>query len=112
MFINFTFADGSNGYIATTNKALWEMIKKYYITQESERTFLVEGKATIWTAKPGKLTTRERAKTMLRDFAQEWQYRFYDFSYSWMELAAWQDFFTEYGKKYGLLREFKENGIC
>lgn len=112
MLIQITFKNGSNPYIVKTNKELWRMINKYYLVQDTARTFIAEGTATIWTAKPGKLTARERAKTMLRDFAQEWQYRFYDFSYSWMELANWQDFFTEYGKKYGLLREFKENGIC
>lgn len=31
---------------------------------------------------------------------------------SWGELADIQSYFETYGKRYGLLREFKENGIC
>ena len=30
---------------------------------------------------------------------------------SWGELAQWQDHFSRLGRKYGLLREFAENGI-
>ena len=32
-------------------------------------------------------------------------------AYSWDDLASWGDFFTETGKRFGLLREFRENGI-
>lgn len=31
---------------------------------------------------------------------------------SWGELADIQEFFEKYGKRYGLLREFRENAIC
>ena len=52
------------------------------------------------------------ARAVLRSFAMEWQYHFCDYNYSWESLMMWTDFFTEYGKKYGLLREFRENAIC
>lgn len=31
---------------------------------------------------------------------------------SYYELAEIQNYFYKYGKKYGLLKEFRENGIC
>lgn len=30
----------------------------------------------------------------------------------WSDLATWGEFFAKYGKRYGLMREFHENGIC
>ena len=35
----------------------------------------------------------------------------YGVSISWGELAIFGDFFEKYGKRYGLLTEFRENGI-
>lgn len=46
-----------------------------------------------------------------RAIAQQWQADFANFNYSYSELAEWQNFFEEYGKKYGLIKEFKENAI-
>ena len=51
-------------------------------------------------------------KSALRDFAIEWQRAVGDISMSYDELAWYEEFFTKYGKRYGLLREFHENGIC
>ena len=113
MYINFEFEQG-NPYIAMTNKALWGMVKKYYLEQTDERSFKAYP-AVHLTATPGrKISTREKAKVILSQFAKQWQFDMMcnGFNYSYDELASWQDFFTEYGKKYGLLREFKENGIC
>lgn len=31
---------------------------------------------------------------------------------SWGEVAEIESYFRTYGKRYGLLREFRENGIC
>ena len=36
----------------------------------------------------------------------------YDYDISWLELSNLQDYFLQYGKKYGLLKEFRENAIC
>lgn len=111
MYINFTFADGSNPYICTSNKKLWDMINRYCVDQTGETSFCVLGHGEVLTL--GKrLSAYQKKQAVLRDFAIEWQYRFADFCYSWGELADWQDFFCEYGKKYGLLREFRENAIC
>lgn len=50
-------------------------------------------------------------KEKLRENAIKWQQDFPSKNYSYGELAFWQDYFYKLGKKYGLLKEFKENGI-
>ena len=111
MYICFTYEDGSNPYICTTRKKLWEMLNKYYVEQTGEMSFCVLGRCEVWTARKT-LSDYQRKQTILRDFAVEWQYRFSDFCYSWADLSEWADFFCEYGKRFGLLREFRENCIC
>lgn len=51
-------------------------------------------------------------KAKIRDFAIDWQNDFPNHDYSYSELIAFTDMFTKLGKKYGLLTEFRENGIC
>lgn len=51
------------------------------------------------------------AKERARDMAVEWQSNFCDQNYSYGELAYWQNHFERLAKRYGLVREFKENGI-
>lgn len=46
-----------------------------------------------------------------RQEAINWQQDFENNTYSYLKLIKWQDYFYKKGKKYGLLREFKENGI-
>lgn len=48
----------------------------------------------------------------LRDLAIDYQYNFSSLSWSYGELLDIQDFFYKNGKRYGLLKEFKENAIC
>ena len=55
-------------------------------------------------------TYRDR-KNAARDRAVEWQLNFSENSYYWSELVYWQKYFTKLGKRYGLLTEFRENGI-
>ena len=50
-------------------------------------------------------------KQRARDKAIMWQSMFGENSYSWGELLRFSDYFTKVGKRYGLLREFRENGI-
>lgn len=50
-------------------------------------------------------------KQRARDKAIMWQSMFGENSYSWGELFTFSDYFTKLGKRYGLLREFRENGI-
>ena len=55
-------------------------------------------------------TYRER-KNAARDKAVEWQLSFSENAYYWSELVHWQGYFEKLGKRYGLLTEFRENGI-
>lgn len=57
------------------------------------------------------LPSDRQLKTALRDFAIEWQRAQSELSTSYEELAFWSGFFEKYGKKHGLLEEFRENGI-
>ena len=50
-------------------------------------------------------------KADVRDEAIRWQADFCNHNYSYGELADFSDYFTRLGKRYGLLREFKNEGI-
>lgn len=46
-----------------------------------------------------------------RQEAIEWQTESNQKNFSYEELSKFNDYFYKKGKRYGLLREFKENGI-
>lgn len=52
-----------------------------------------------------------KTKADARQQAIDWQNSFSEQNLSWGELIEYQNHFEKYGKKYGLLREFRENGI-
>lgn len=52
-----------------------------------------------------------QGKAKARQEAIDWQHDFGNHSYSYGELLAFQDHFEAQGKRYGLLTEFRENGI-
>lgn len=56
------------------------------------------------------MTYKER-KEEIRDEAIDFQFEFDQNNYSYGELAYYQSYFTIMGKRYGLLKEFRENGI-
>ena len=51
-------------------------------------------------------------KEEIRQQAIDWQLDFNNHNYSYYDLMMWGDYFYKNGKRYGLLKEFKENGIC
>ena len=53
------------------------------------------------------LKRKERA----REKASEWQADFDNHSYSQSELVEWHIYFTKLGTRFGLIKEFRENGI-
>ena len=53
----------------------------------------------------------QRSKKTIRQAAIDWQKSFESYLYSWEEIAEWQNKFEKLGKRYGLLTEFRENGI-
>jgi hypothetical protein len=51
------------------------------------------------------------SKNRARNIAVEWQSGFCDQNYSYEELAYWSNYFHGLAKRYGLVKEFRENGI-
>jgi hypothetical protein len=105
MYVHFTFNEG-NPYITTTDEALFNMVCKYDLQQTGTQAFHCNESPFCHYPK----AYRDKQAT-LRNFAIDWQSNFGEYNYSWSELANWQSFFEEYGRKYGLLREFRENAI-
>lgn len=56
------------------------------------------------------MTYAER-KEAARQIAIDWQLNESDYPYSYGGMAILTDYFYRLGKRYGLLREFRENGI-
>lgn len=112
MYAQFIFKDGSNPYITRTNKEFFRMMKKYDPQQISRRTFECYAEANHTDCRNPRISNYEKNKEAVRTIAINWQYDFEYQNYSYGDLSEWQDFFTEYGRKYGLLKEFHENAIC
>ena len=57
------------------------------------------------------LNSYEKRKAAARETAVEWQLDFDKHDYTYGELAEFTEYFTKLAKRYGLTKEFKENGI-
>lgn len=57
------------------------------------------------------MSTYQENKEKAREKAIEWQRDFENHNYSWGELAYYGAYFEKLAKRYGLVEEFKENGI-
>lgn len=57
-------------------------------------------------------TIYETKKEMARQEAIDWQNNPFQDSRSYEEIQEAAEYFEKLGKKYGLLKEFRENGIC
>lgn len=53
----------------------------------------------------------QKKKAAIREAAQDWQRSFSSCLWSYGEIADFQARFERLGRKFGLLREFRENGI-
>lgn len=58
------------------------------------------------------MSTYQEKKKKAREKAIEWQERLVEQSISYGELVIAQPVFEQLGRRYGLLTEFRENGIC
>lgn len=52
-----------------------------------------------------------KKKYEIHYLAIKYQTELYQKKYSYDEILKWQEYFLKYGKRYGLLKEFRENGI-
>lgn len=57
------------------------------------------------------MTKYQAAKEKARQEAIDWQNDFKNHNYSWSELADWFCYFSKKAHRYGLTKEFKDNGI-
>lgn len=57
------------------------------------------------------MTTYQKNKARARHTAQAWQAATAENALSYGEIAESNAYFTKIGKRYGLINEFKENGI-
>lgn len=57
------------------------------------------------------MSAYRKAQERARDKAIEWQMNFNNHNYSYGELAYYGEYFERLAKRYGLVKEFKENGI-
>lgn len=57
------------------------------------------------------MNTYQKAKEEARNMAIEWQLDFCNHNYSYEELAYYGSYFEGLAKRYGLVKEFRENGI-
>lgn len=53
----------------------------------------------------------QERKEKIRQQAIEWQQDFENQDYCWGDLLIYHDYFEDLAKKYGLLKEFRGNGI-
>lgn len=59
-----------------------------------------------------KTTNKYQAgKERAREEAINWQLSFGEHTYTWSDLAETSEHFERLGKRYGLIREFRENAI-
>lgn len=57
------------------------------------------------------MTKYQQQKERARAKAVECQHNFCENVYTWQDLAEWGEYFSKLGKRYGLIKEFRENGI-
>ena len=53
----------------------------------------------------------QKQKEKARSKAVDWQLDFENHNYSYGELADFQEYFERLAKRYGLVKEFRENSI-
>lgn len=57
------------------------------------------------------MKTYKQLKERARDTAKAWQVEASEIALSWEGVQIAQAYFEKTGKRYGLLKEFRENGI-
>lgn len=74
------------------------------------RDIITGEEMTVWTVRKN-ATKYELMQAAIRQTAQEWQDRVAGSNMTYAELLHDIRIFEKYAKKYGLQREFRENGI-
>lgn len=108
MWRHIEFESGSNPYISVTDDNFAWMVFHYDVEINEVRPGVVY--CTAHDAKPA--TTYAEHKARIENLAKSYQDASSEGSEYWADVAEWGEFFTYYGKRYGLMRAFRENGIC
>ncbi|WP_182431681.1 hypothetical protein [Clostridium sp. AF32-12BH] len=58
------------------------------------------------------MSNYQKRKKEVQNEAIEWQQDFGNQDYSYSDLVYYGNYFAKLGRRYGLLKEFKANGIC
>lgn len=104
MFIGKYEIDGRDYFnLYYKNANGWEEWHKDTFDPECENIEMLDFKIS------GK--TYQERKASLQDLAIEWQTRFAWWGWSYSELGEMGSYFYENAKRYGLVKEFKENAI-
>ena len=124
MTIHITFTNGSNPYVRFNMdkkqfrnelqkwKRNYNIVHKYQNGTIFNITLEEKPLTEIYKRQFKERLYYQRMKRRVRNTAIYWQEKFSEKSMSYEELAKAQSHFEKLGKRYGLLAEFRENGIC
>ena len=90
------------------DKEGYDLVRKFELGQVDVEILEKEREDKMKNTK----TTYARNKAVARQEAIDWQNDFGNHNYSYGELAEFGYYFEKLGRRYGLLKEFRENGIC
>ena len=106
--IHFKFTNGSNPYILTNESILFKWFYNYVL----ELNKIDEGAIFVTATETTSRKTYQQAKANARLFAIDTQNIISESNFSYGEIADISDTLHAFGRRFGLVREFKENCIC
>ena len=106
--IHVKFTDGSNPYILTNESLLFKWFYNYVL----ELTKIDEGAIFVTATETTSRKTYQQAKEAARLFAIDTQNIISESNFSYGEIDDISDTLHALGRRFGLVREFKENCIC
>ena len=124
MTIHITFTNGSNPYVRFNMnkkqfrnelrkwKRSYNVVRKHQDDTIFNITLEEKPLTEIYKRQFKERMYYQRMKRRARNTAMVWQEQFAEKAMSYEELAEAQSYFEKLGKRYGLLAEFRENGIC
>ena len=106
--IHIKFTDGSNPYILTDESQLFKWFYNYVL----ELNKIAEGAIFVTATETTSRKTYQEAKEAVRLFAIDAQNIISESNFSYGEIADFSDILHALGRRFGLVREFRENCIC
>ena len=106
--IHITFTNGSNPYILINDSHLYKWLYNY----DLELNKIFEGALFVTATETTSRKTYQQAKEAARLLAIDVQNIISESNFSYGEIADISDTLHALGRRFGLVREFKENCIC